>query len=218
VDKNGKPITIPHLEMNEAWCTLGIQLAPDGNSTMEFKYLQAVATEWHDQMLGARLTHNDAVFSLQNIVMWKLIYLLTVTNQCELIMRPILKQGLSKAGIIQTFPQALTYGPVWYGGLAIPNLYTEQLVEQLGVQQCYGDHTMDMTGLLIRANIKVLKLEAGLQGEITKLHLAISSNITNSWVKHLWVQCTGLHIKLCTNIPDFKLQWLGDQELMQLFL
>ncbi len=38
---------------------LGHVTDPDGNSNMEFEYLLSVATEWHDQMLGAKLTHND---------------------------------------------------------------------------------------------------------------------------------------------------------------
>jgi len=86
----GQPNPIPQLEVSEAWQTLRVQLALDGNSTMEFEYLQSMATKWHDCMLGAKLIHNDVVFNLCNIVMQKLIDPLTVmtfmVNQCDLIM------------------------------------------------------------------------------------------------------------------------------------
>jgi len=52
-------------------------------------------------------------------------------------------------GFIRTFPHVLAYGPLKYGGLAIPNLYMEQLVEQLGVLLQYRDQMSDTTGLLI---------------------------------------------------------------------
>jgi len=156
---------------------------------MEFEYLQSIATEWHDQMLGAKLTHNDAVFSLHNVVMQKLIvYLLMVmtvsANQCNLIMRLILKQGLSKVRIMHTFPCTLAYAPLQYGGLEIPNLHTEQLVKQLEMLLRHGDKLMDMTSLLIWANVEAFKLEAGLQGELVDLPLAIVANITESWLKN----------------------------------
>jgi len=43
-------------------------------------------------------------------------------------MAPILQQGLPKVGVVHTFPQALAPGPLNYGGLELPHLYTEQLV------------------------------------------------------------------------------------------
>jgi len=70
-------------------------------------------------------------------------------SQYDLIMQPILQQGLSKAGIIHTFPCTLAYAPLQYGRLDIPNLYTEQLVEHMGVLLHYGDTMTDMTRLLI---------------------------------------------------------------------
>jgi len=48
--------------------------------------------------------------------------------------------------------------------------------------------------------------------------LAIVTNITDSWVKNLWVQCTCLCIRIYTNLPNFQLPWIGDIEIMQIFL
>jgi len=86
-------------------------------------------------MHHAKHTHNNASFSLHNVVMQKLIYPLVVTTfleaQCDAIMHPIIWHGLPKLGMVQTLPWALVYRPLQYRGLAIPNLYMEQLIEQL---------------------------------------------------------------------------------------
>jgi len=64
VDANGKLHTIPQLEVTEARHTLGVQLAPDGNSTEEFCYLKTMAIDWKQKMEKACLTHTDTLFSL----------------------------------------------------------------------------------------------------------------------------------------------------------
>jgi len=43
-------------------------------------------------------------------------------------MAPILQQGLPKAGDMCMFLLALAHGPLDYGDLEIPQLYTEQLI------------------------------------------------------------------------------------------
>jgi len=69
VDAMGKLHTIPRLEVTEAQHTLGVRLAPDGNSTAEFQYLKTTATEWKHRMEKARLTHTDAMFSLRSSIL-----------------------------------------------------------------------------------------------------------------------------------------------------
>jgi len=108
VDATGKLHTIPRLEVTEAQRTLGVRLAPDGNSTAEFQYLKTTATEWKHRMEKARLTHMDAMFSLQSSILRKMAYPLAVTTftetQCNELMKPILCVGLPKIGCNRSMP------------------------------------------------------------------------------------------------------------------
>jgi len=66
--------------------------------------------------------------------------------------------------------------------------------------------------------MEVLKLEAGLQGKLMDLPPIMARLIMDSWIKNLWLQCAQLKIKIQTDINDFQPQWIGDQELMHMFL
>jgi len=95
-------------------------------------YLMSVTMDWKVHIEMAKLTQTNATFSLQHILLWKLIYPLVMTmftkQQCYQIMVPVLFNGLLKMGIIQMYPWALIHGPLQYGGLEeIPHLYMEQM-------------------------------------------------------------------------------------------
>jgi len=107
-DSQGQLQMIPCLEVTNACQTLGVQLAPDGNSTAKYQYLKTTMTKWKQKMEQAHLTHNYAFFSLHSLVLWKLAYPLAVTNftepQCSEIRKPILNAGLPKIGCIRLMP------------------------------------------------------------------------------------------------------------------
>jgi len=92
---------------------LGVQLAPDGNSTEELCYLKTVANDWNQKMEKARLTHTDTLFSLRGSILRKLAYPLAVTNfteyQCSEVMKPILSVGLPKIGCNRSMPRAVVH-------------------------------------------------------------------------------------------------------------
>jgi len=133
-----------------------------------WEFPRRVAQEWQTKMTTAKLTHKDASFSLQHVLLWKLLYSLVVTTfskqKCEEIMQPILQVGLPKAGFMCTFPRPLVYGPKWYMGLEMPHLYTEQLLAQLVMLLQYGHEVKDTMGILICTNAEVFHLESGVLG------------------------------------------------------
>jgi len=125
--------------MNEARRTLGVRITPNSNWETELQYLLLVTSDWKVRMAAAKLTPTDATFSLKNVIFRKLHYPLVTTTfsrkQCEKIMLPILQQGPPQAGVIRTFPRALVlivaHGPMDYGGLDIPHLFTEQIITHI---------------------------------------------------------------------------------------
>jgi len=149
-------VGIPRLQPFEARRTLGVRLTPDGNWDAEVQHLISIATDWKVKMAASQLSWDDALFSLKHVVLRKLHYPLATTTfspqQCHRITSPLLQQGLPKAGVIRTFPRALAHGPLEYGGLDIPNLYTEQLIAHVTTLLRYGPDQTDPTGALLHAN------------------------------------------------------------------
>jgi len=154
-DENSQPTTIPQLHPSEARQTLGVRLAPDGNNSEELQYLRDIAKSWHTLMSRAKVTHAAAEFGLRQVILRKLEYPLMATTfthaECNTIMSPILTAGLPAAGITRTFPRAIVHGPWQWGGLNIPNLFTEQITKHIHTMLKFGGNSTDMTGVLLQA-------------------------------------------------------------------
>ncbi len=221
VDAAGHLHTIPRLEVTEARRTLGVRLAPDGNSTAEFQYLKTTATEWKQKMETARLTHTDAMFSLRSSIMRKMAYPLAVTtfteNQCHELMKPILNVGLPKIGCNRSMPRSLVHGPLGYAGLNLPHLYMEQAVTQLLMMLCCGSNPKDQTGFLLRALAEVMQLETGIAGELLKTPGIFAPLVTDTWLKRVWLDCLRYQIKIQTDLPLIQPRRLHDIEIMRVF-
>jgi len=215
-------VEIPRLEVHEARRTLGVRIAPDGNWENEVDYLLSVTSDWKVRMAASHLSHFDALFSLKNVVLCKLAYPLVTTTltrqQCHTIMTPLLQQGLPKAGVIRTFPRALAHGPLQYGGLDIPHLFTEQVIAHIQTILRYGPDKSDPTGHLLHTTAEAMRLEIGYAGELLTAPPCLAANITNSWIKHVWTSTQECGITLLTNFADIPLQRHGDIELMRLFI
>jgi len=98
-------------------------------------------------------------------------------------MQLVLANGLPKAGIVQMIPQALVHRPFQYGGLNIPDMYTEQLVSQLAMLIRHGQVLKDTTSMNVHATMEALKLECGICGEFSEIPVIYQDLATNSWIK-----------------------------------
>ncbi len=97
-DNHGHLITIPQLGLSEAWQTLGVCLAPDGNNNAEAEYLLKVSKKWQQLMATAKVSHLAVEFSLRQVILRKLKYplvsMMFTRNQCTNIMKPHLVYSL----------------------------------------------------------------------------------------------------------------------------
>jgi len=157
-------------------------------------------------MAASHLSPIDMTFSLKNVIMWKLCYpLVTMTfslQQCQQIMAPILQLGLPKVGAVHTFPCAIAHGPLDFGGLEIPHLYTEQLVTHVQTLLHYGPDKNNPTGMLLHTTGKALRLEIGLSRELLAAPLTLAEHITHSWIQHVWVSLQECEVMLSTDVAD----------------
>jgi len=159
-----------------------------------------------------------AEFGIRQVLMPKLQYSLVVTTltetQCNEIMKPVLQAGLPAMGINWNFPRAVVHGPVEYQGLNLPNLYSEQLITQIGTMLKYGPQQTDPTRVLIRANGE---LEAGVCGPLFCMSPYLQPCLTKTWMSLCWFQCIQQGSFLDTDIQDFKPIQQGDSTLMEQF-
>jgi len=72
-------VQILRLETHKAQCTLGVHLAPDGNWETEVEYLMSVTLDWKVCIAAAKLNQTNTTFSLQHVLLQKLVYPLVMT-------------------------------------------------------------------------------------------------------------------------------------------
>jgi len=215
-------IQIPQLAPGEAWHTLGVPLAPDGNNKAEFLYLLDVAKSWQSLMAAAKITHVAVEFGLQQVILQKLEYPLVVTmftpQQCRQLMQPILSAGLLAAGIVHTFLRAIVHGLWQWGGLNIPTLLTEQIIAHIHTMMKYRGQVTNMTGSLLQAAYKNFRLEPGLSGQMADFPECVYEYLTNTWVTQTCAALRLVHILLTGEPMELLALREQDIELMHLVI
>ncbi len=171
-------------------------------------------------MAMAHILREVAEFSIRQVLYPKLKYPLIATTlskaECKDILKPVLNQGLPAMGINRHFLWAVVHGPLKFQGLN--NLYTEQLVMHVATLLQYGIHQDDLMGQLIRANSEAMQLEAGLNGQLFQIPIAMQPCLMDTWLSRCWYQCQLLQVSVTTDIQEFEIPQHHDKEIMQIFL
>ncbi len=126
---------VKRYEVWEAQETLGVYLAPDGNTMAQFDKLYNKVIKWADAMRTGHIPRQD-VWLAYNSTIWRtLCYSLPAINltrqQCDKLMTPLLTYVLPALGICRNFPRSMVFAPVQYMGIGIKHLYTVQEINHL---------------------------------------------------------------------------------------
>jgi len=104
-------------------------------------------------MKTSKLGRTESIFSLHQVLLQKLVYPLPattiMTEQCQIIMSPILAQGLPLAGFVRKFLHALAHGPFELCGINTPNLFTEQMLTHIHILLKFSNQPQDLMGFLL---------------------------------------------------------------------
>jgi len=73
-------------------------------------------------------------------------------------------------------------------------------------------------GQLIRANGEAMRLEAGLNGQLFQIPIAMQPCLTDTWLSKCWYQCQLLQVSVTTDIQEFEIHRHQDKEIMRIFL
>jgi len=156
---------ITRMQAGEAYETLGVFLAPDGNNEQQFKKMLLAATKWADGLRTGTISKNDVWIALQSTILRTLAYPLAALrlskSQCEAILGPILRYCLPALGVCRNFPRRLVHATFDYMGLNIYHLYTLQEITRLKdiILHTFND---TLTGKLYRTSLELFFIELGL--------------------------------------------------------
>jgi len=151
-------------------------------------------------MKTSKLRRTESIFSLRQVLLQKLVYPLPattlMTEQCQIIMSPILAKRLPSARFVHTFPHALAHGPLKLCGINIPNLFMEQMLTHIHTLLKFSNQPQDLMGFLLQATGEVMWLELGLRGQLFEAPTILQDMITDSWMKQTWLATrqAGIHL------------------------
>jgi len=83
---------------------------------------------------------------------------------------------------------------------------------------CYGPDKDDLTGSLLHAMGEAMQLKVGYNRELLAAPLILSKNVTNSWIKHVWISTQEAAITISTDFLEIPPQRHGDTEIMRPFI
>jgi len=63
-----------------------------------------------------------------------------------------------------------------------------------------------------------MQLETGYNGELLAVPLILQDNVTNSWIKHVWVSTQEYRVTILMDFAEYPPQQGGDIKLMQCFV
>jgi hypothetical protein len=137
-DIAGDRKTLTRLNADQAYETLGVYLAPDGNSTAQFAKLLSLLIKWADAMRTRHIS-KDVAWLAVIVTIWRsLSYPLAALQltklQWEMIMAPILRYCLPAMGICQNFSRRITFSWQDFFGLGFKNLYTMQEITRIKIK------------------------------------------------------------------------------------
>ena len=189
-DFQGQQQILPQKEYNESSCTLGVELAPDGNNDAMVTKLRQKAEEWQSNIQCGHLNRHEAWLALNSTVMRSLLYplpALTLTEeQCTRIMAPVVTAGLNCLGVSSKMPRKIVYGNKDEFGLGITNLYHYQGTERIAILNKHVDQDT-ITGKMIRTTIEAAKIEIGSWKHFFQLEYKVYSTLlTDCWIKDVW--------------------------------
>ena len=200
---------------------LGVLIAPDGNTTKLFQYLQSEASLWGAKVSSGHPSPLEAWQALHSNISAKLKYPLPACSltqkQCKAILYPAIKSALPKAGIASNLVTPVRDAPISSGGAGIVSLYHFQGTSRTAmlVEQIFKRTT---TGKLLLTCVEDLILEAGLYGSLWRMPFSLVSQYAqrHSLIYDIWKYMFENDICISTPHGELSPQRHGDVSIMDL--
>ena len=197
---------------------LGVNLAPDGNNKAQLTAIKEKMRKYAEYIRVGHVNRHEAWISLSMIALKSLEYSLpamTLTEEeCNDIMKPLLKQFLPKAGINRNIKRDLLYAPISVQGFNLKFPFITQGVSHVkDITENLWKQTT--TGALIRCNLEQLGDNTSiLESEYEKYKTTL---LTDSFVRDSWKFMSQHNITLKDDTAPIPLLREGDSCIMQDF-
>ncbi len=199
-DIEGDRKELRRCDVGDAQETLGIFLAPNGNTKQQQIKMLTSAIKWADCMRTGMIPRDDAWLAFQSTIWKTLSYPLPALNltkeECEKILAPALHYLLPAVGVCRNYPRALVFISEKYMGLGIKHMHTTQeLLRLKDIITHIFQHSN--TGKLYKTSWETFFIELGLGTDLNHIPTdAIQALATDSLVKSTFLFLKAHHWSL----------------------
>jgi hypothetical protein len=126
---------VRRIDTHQAEETLGVWIAPNGNTTVQCNKMKEKALLWADHMRTGSIRKHETWLALTSTIWHTLCYPLNSTNltkeQCQQIMAPVINYALPAMGVCRNFPRDLVFSSTKYCGIGIKHIHTLQEISRI---------------------------------------------------------------------------------------
>lgn len=171
------PTLISSKETHEAHKTLGVWKTTDGNVSEQIKVITHISNNLANIVATSGLYPYQADIAVRMIYTPAMTYCLPAVSIPEKALNKIqnkaLESFIAAMGHNKSFPRAIALGPIEYGGMGIPHLYTEMSVSKLEYMIMHLRINSDI-GKLMRINLNWIQITLGISTPIFQYKRDIS--------------------------------------------
>jgi ribonuclease HI len=217
------PIPVPLLSPLDSYRTLGVYISPSGSTKKAYNILSSYSLNYASAITSSSLNKEEAYLSYMTFFLPKIRFplpALTLTEQqCAKIQSPALNALLPKLHFNRHTARSIIHGPIKFGGVNLPHVYTYQCIGQL---ELFLGHirSQDKTSELIMISISNLQLIVGSSTSFFNLPFPQYAKwVIPGWLTSLWKFLHRVNFSL-----QIKRQWTpipqreNDIMLMDFFL
>jgi hypothetical protein len=132
---NNTSATITREEPHSARRTLGVHLAPNGNSSSQIKLCLDKAETFIGKIRYSKLSQQAKWKAITTVmtpgVMYPLIATLCSKEELDKIEKVLAKAKCNALGLNEHFPRALLYGPYDMGGMQLPTTHASTTIDRI---------------------------------------------------------------------------------------
>jgi hypothetical protein len=192
---------VRRIDTHQAEETLGVWIAPNGNTTVQCNKMKEKALLWADHMRTGSIRKHETWLALTSTIWCTLCYPLNSSNltkeQCQQIMAPVINYALPAMGVCRNFPRDLVFSSTKYCGIGIKHIHTLQEISRIK-DILHHTYMQTTTGKLYRTSFEYLILQLGMGTDLRsidydKYNLLASSGLCKSTWKFLFEHNITLH-------------------------
>lgn len=201
--------------------TLGVHLAPTGNSNAQTKICIEKAETFLGKLKHSNLNQQTKWKAISTVLSPGVLYPL-ISSMCTKAELDKIEQVMARAkcnalGLNEHFPRALLYGPHNFGGMQLPTANAHTAIERINY---FLFHIRKSTkiGQKLEISLALLQLETGLTRPfLSSTYETYGSLATTSLIKCIWAQTEPYGLVLQPNLDYYwipKLQGTNDISIM----